>query len=112
MNEEFATLSGQLSSWPPKEELARVLTSAGLRVHIGRYSVRVEGCERSSFEQYGGDISQPCIVADAETTEKMITDSRLVSNALAAVGIRHRFEVYDGNDNLAAYFHHDWPDRR
>jgi len=110
MNEEFSTVSGQLSSWPTKEELARLLIAAGLRFHIGKYSVRVENCERFSFEQYGGDISEPCIVADAETTEKMISDSKLVSHALATVGIRHRFEVYDGNANLAAYFHHDWPE--
>jgi len=23
--------------------------------------------------------------------------------------LKHRFEVYDGNDNLAGYFHHKWP---
>jgi hypothetical protein len=110
MNDKFATLSGELSTWPSKEELAQALIDAGLRVYVGRYSVRVEDCESFSFEQYGGDISEPCIAADAETTEGMIKDGQRVSDALVAAGIKHRFEVYDGNSNLAAYFHHNWPE--
>lgn len=110
MNDKFATISGELSTWPSKEELAQALIAAGLRVYVGRYSVRVEDCESFSFEQYGGDISEPCIAADAETTEVMIKDGQLVSDALVAAGIRHRFEVYDGNNNLAAYLHHNWPE--
>jgi hypothetical protein len=109
MSEDFSLLAGQLSTWPSKDELATVLRGAGLRIYIGRYSIRVEDCERISFEEYGGDLSEPCIVASAQTTERMVQDAELVSHVLAGAGIRHRFEVYDGEENLAAYLHHDWP---
>ncbi len=39
----------------------------------------------------------------------MTQDAQLVSSALAAADIRHRFEVYDGNNNLAAYVDYEWP---
>ena len=110
MSDNFATLAGQLATWPSKDDLARVLQSAGLHIYVGRYSIRVEDCEHFSFEQYGGDLGDPVIDADAETVESLVRDSRLVSSALAAADLRHRFEVYDDNDNIAAYFHHRWPD--
>ena len=76
---------------------------------MGCYSIRVEDCEHFSFEQYGGDLGDPVIDADAETAESLVRDAGLVSSALAAADLAHRFEVYDGNDNLAAYLHHKWP---
>jgi hypothetical protein len=109
MSEASATMSGQLFKWPEKEALAATLASAGLNVQVGRYSVRVKDCEHFSFEQYGNDTSSPEISADAETTERMIQDTKIVSAALAQANIRHRFEVYDENDQLVAYVHHDWP---
>ena len=109
MSDNFATLHGQLDTWPSKERLAQVLLAAGLHVYVGRYSVRVEDCECFSFEQYGGDLGDPIIGADAETTEQMALDGQLVSNALAAAGIKHRFEIYDNERNLASYLHYDWP---
>jgi hypothetical protein len=39
----------------------------------------------------------------------MIREGGLVSNALARAGIKHRFEIYDENDRLAGYLHHEWP---
>ena len=109
MNDDFATVAGQLLPWPSQDQMAQVLRAAGLSVYVGHCSIRVEDCEHFSFEQFGGDLGDPCIGADAETTERMVQDARLVSNALAAAGIRHRFEVYDGDNNLAAYVHYEWP---
>ena len=109
MSDNFATLAGQLATWPSKDDLAGVQRSAGLHIYVGRYSVRVEDCEHFSFEQYGGDLGDPVIAADAETAEGLVRDARLVSSALASADLRHRFEIYDGNDNLADYLHHRWP---
>ena len=86
-----------------------MLQRAGLKVAVGRYAVRVEDCEHFSFEHYGGDLGDPAISADAEIPDVMIADGQRVSSALAAAGVRHRFEVYDVDDNLIAYLHHDWP---
>jgi hypothetical protein len=109
MNDEDALLSGQLSPWPSKDRLAEILRAAGLRIDVGRYAIRISDCEHFSFQHFGGDLGEPSIDADAETTERLIQDAQRVSGALATAGIRHRFEVYDGNDELAAYVHHDWP---
>ena len=109
MSNDFATLAGQLFTWPSKDQLAHVLRSAGLSIYVGRHSIRVEDCAHFSFEQFDGGLCDPCIGADAKTTKKMTQDAQLVSDALATVGIRHRFEVYDGNNILVAYVHYGWP---
>jgi hypothetical protein len=109
MSDDYAVLAGELSAWPSKEALAKVFRAAGLQIYEGRYSIRIENCEAFAFEEYGGDIGNPRIAADAKTVEKMTEDARLVSSALIAAGIRHTFEIYDGSNNLATYMHHDWP---
>jgi len=109
MSDDFSTLVGQLAIWPSKEALANILESSGLRIAVGRYCVRIEDCERFCFEQYGGDLGDPIIAAEAETADRLIRDAQRVSSALAAADLRHRFEIYDGNGHLAAYLHHRWP---
>ena len=49
--------------------------------------------------------------ADADNAESMLADAKLVSNALVNADIKHCFEVYDFNDKLVAYFHHEWPQK-
>jgi hypothetical protein len=90
--------------------MAAILRDAGLRLYVGPYSIRVEDCARFKFQEYGGDLGQPIIDASAETVEGMMQDGRLVSQALARAGVKHRFEVYDDDgDELAGYLHHGWP---
>lgn len=104
-------LCGECLPWPTKERLASVLRDGGLEVYVGSYSVRLLNSSdfTFSFEQYGGDICEPTISADAENAPAMIRGGKLVSAALAAAGIRHRFEIYDWNDVLVEYLHHGWP---
>ena len=105
-----AHLSGELASWPTKERLAKILCDGGLKVYVGRYSIRVENCSRFIFQEYGGDLGDPQIDAEADTVEEMILDGRLVSNALARAGLVHRFEIYQDDDSeMAGYLHHKWP---
>lgn len=33
----------------------------------------------------------------------------IFAEALSIAGIRHRYGVYVGNDELAAYHHYNWP---
>ena len=89
--------------------MAAILRDAGLTVAVGRYSVRVEDCSHFLFQNYGGDLGEPTIDADAESLEEMMRDGTLVSDALARAGIRHRFELYDAADAMVGYLHHDWP---
>ncbi len=106
-----ATLNGECSPWPAKERLAAVLRDAGIQIYSGPYSVQVRGDSAFSFsfEHYGGDICDPLIVADAVDADAMIRGGRLVSAALTAADIRHRFEVYDWTGRLVEYLQHGWP---
>lgn len=88
-----------------------MLAEAGLRVQLGRYALRVEDCEQFSFSDYGGDLGTPVLDAHAATVEVMLRDARLVSDALAHAGVRHRFEVYDQTMALRGYVHFAWPVR-
>jgi hypothetical protein len=104
-----AHIAGQLAVWPPKEQMATILCDGGLRIQVGRYSVRVEDCSHFVFQEYGGDLGDPSIDADADTVGEMMREGRLVSDALARAGVKHRFEIYDDSDKLAGYLHYDWP---
>lgn len=112
MQDDSATLAGELEVWPPQHEFVRILESSGLRVQVGRYAVRVVDCEHFSFENFGGDRGDPGINADAESAEVLLRDAKSVSLALASADLRHRFEVYDANDHMVAYLHHRWPLKR
>ena len=59
--------------------------------------------------ELGGDLGPGRVTAESDSTEKLIAFSRRVSKTLADAGVRHRFEIYSGADELAAYLHHDWP---
>lgn len=102
-------LSGQLEKWPTKTEMARLMKSAGFSVYVGRYSIRLQDCEHFAFQDYGGDLGDPQFDADASNLQKMLEDGGRVSAALTAADIRHRFELYNDNDELVGYLHHRWP---
>ena len=89
--------------------MTAILRDAGLDVTVGRHAVRIDDCAHFIFQEYGGDLGDPVVDADADTIEDMIRDVRLVSEALSCAGVKHRFEIYDNNNNLAAYLHHNWP---
>jgi hypothetical protein len=109
MSDCWAHIAGELAAWPSKEDMAAILRAAGLTVVVGRYSVRVEDCSSFSFEEFGGDLGDPIIEADADSVEELLRDANLVSEALRQAGIRHRFELYDDSGVLQGYVHHDWP---
>jgi hypothetical protein len=104
-----AHIAGQLAVWPTKDHIAMILRNGGLRIQVGRYSVRVEDCSHFVFQEYGGDLGDPSIDADADTVDEMIREGRLVSDALSRAGVKHRFEIYDDCNTLAGYLHHNWP---
>jgi hypothetical protein len=102
-------LFGQIDNWPSKKKMARLLGASGLSVIVGRYSIRIADCEHFIFQEYGGDLGEPVLDADASSLEQMFKDGGRVSAALAAANIRHRFELYNENEELVAYLHHRWP---
>lgn len=109
MLETWTRIYGEVDPWPSMSQMESILRAAGLEVYVGRYSIVVKDCESFSFEEYGGDLGDPCIVADAETADVAIRDAKLVSDALTKAGVRHCFSVEDEHQRLLAYLHHDWP---
>ena len=102
-------LYGQLERWPSKTEMARLTEAAGFTVYVGRYSIRLQDCEHFAFQEYGGDLGDPQFDADASTLEKMLEDGGRVSAAFVEADIRHRFKIYNDNDEMVGYLHHRWP---
>ncbi len=104
-----AVLSGQLASWPSKQDLAAILEAADVRVIVGAYSLCVANASHFVFQHLGGDFGEPQIDADAASVAEMLSDAARVSEALSKARIRHRFEIYDEDNALAAYLHWEWP---
>ena len=104
-----AHLYGELAPWPSVSRLAAILRAAGLRIYVGDYSIRVEDCSHFVFEEYGGDLGDPVIDADADSVAEMIREAGLVSAALTRANVRHRFEIHDNRPDMVGYLHHDWP---
>ena len=111
MKDNEAILFGELDPWPPKDDLAAVLSKGGLRVQSGRYSLRLEDCHHFLIQRMGDDLASPQIEATAPSADELARDARRVSEALAAAQIKHRFEIYGPNEMLEAYIHFRWPNR-
>lgn len=104
-----ARIAGELSVWPTKSQMIQIMREAGLDVYVGRYSIQVKDCSFFVFKEYGGDLGDPVIDADADSAEELLREGKLVSDALAKVKIRHRFEFYDHRPDMVGYLHYDWP---
>jgi hypothetical protein len=109
MPDTSAYLAGELEPWPTKDRMVALLRDAGLDFKEGRYSIRVEDCSHFIFEEYGGDLGDPQIDADADSLEQMMRDGKLISDILTHAGIKHRSEIYDDQNEMASYLHHEWP---
>jgi hypothetical protein len=106
---EYAHLCGELREWPDKDRMVSILSAAGMRVTLGRYSIRLDELSHFVFQGYGGDLGNPQIEADCETAELLKQEATRVSKALGAADIPHRFEIYGEGGEILHYLHHDWP---
>jgi hypothetical protein len=104
-----AHISGQIVDWPTKDQMVAILSNAGLRVYVGSCSIRVQNCSHFVFQEYGGDLGDSVVDAHADTVEDMMREGRLVSEALTRAAVKHSFEIYDDNNVLSGYLHHNWP---
>ena len=105
-----AYLAAELREWPSKDHMASILRAAGLRISVGQYSIRLDDFSHFVFAEYGGDLGEPCIEADASSPEALALEVQRVSSALSQASVVHRFEIYseDGGE-IRHYFHHAWP---
>lgn len=102
-------IAGELAEWPGKSELAKILRTGGLDITEGEYSIFVNDCSYFVFQEFGGDLGDPQIEAEADSLEIMLREGGMVSKVLAGAGIKHRFEIFDTEDNMVGYLHYDWP---
>jgi hypothetical protein len=103
-------LCGELTAWPDKDRMASILLSAGLKVGVHRYKIALDDFSHFAFTEYGGDLGEPQIEADADNAEELAANARRVSGALSNAGLVHRFEIYEyDHRDLLYYFHHGWP---
>ena len=106
----YAIICGEFREWPSKEELAAVFRAAGLRINVGRYSIRFRDMKHFSIQEYGGDLGPPQIEGAAFTPETLAHEAAIVSKVLARADVVHRFEIYREEDGeLVFYLHHRWP---
>lgn len=105
-----AGLYGHLAKWPTKGQMVSLLRSGGLSVSEGTYSIRIADFSHFVFQEYGGDLGDPQIDADAADAETLAAEAQRVSDILAKAGIAHRFEIYQADDEQMTHcFQHNWP---
>jgi hypothetical protein len=114
---EGARLAGQLLTPLPPPELAAALRGVGTSQAEARESSHYTGGVYVSlpvddevfFALEHIEHAEYLAVADADEAGPLRAVASRISAALARLGIRHRFELYDAGDELMAYLHHAWP---
>lgn len=79
-----------------------------MTVVVGRYSIRIRDFENFGFGVYGGDLGEPVFAAEARSLNILRHEAERVSDALRKEGYRHRIELYDDENVLVGYLHHEW----
>jgi hypothetical protein len=98
------SVDGEIDSQLARKDLARVLTDAGLAVEDSAYALRLRlDGERVEFTR-DDDGYVLCSGFDTPESRAQLPD---FSVALGRLGLRHRFEIYEG-DELVDYLHHAW----
>jgi hypothetical protein len=115
MADDWSQLAGEIASVLDLDQMAASLVRQGIRVQVrascqyegGRYIRVYEGAVDFSLERTREE--EFLARADATSVDQMDNAAARVSRALAALDVRHAFEVYDGEGQLVRYLHHRWP---
>ena len=108
-------LAGQLLTPLPPAGLAAALRGAGVEAEARESSLCTGGVYVSLcagevfFTLEHVEHAEHLARADADDAGPLRAVASRVSAALARLGIRHRFELYDRTDELMTYLHHAWP---
>jgi hypothetical protein len=102
--DDEVSVAGEIDSGLARAELARVLAQAGFEAEAGVYAMRLRlAGERVEFTR---DEVGYILCSGFETPESRALLPEF-SAALGRLGLRHRFEVCEG-DELVGYLHHQW----
>jgi len=100
------TIYGEFPDTHSPAALGNALQRQGLDVRIDSHCVRICDLGYFKLEVFDGVVSAD---GDFETVEEAISEVKLVSSALTSARIRHRFTVFDDNDQEVAHFAYDYP---
>jgi hypothetical protein len=108
VDDDFAIAYGELPLAVSVPKLRAVLRSCGLTPSEGdTHHVSVRECSHFVFREDGKGAF--ILSADAETLMELERDAALVSTALTAGGIAHRFELHAADDTFyKALSHGKW----
>ena len=113
-DQEDAHLAGQVMTHLGLDRFAAELRTGGFAAEAresmafsgGRY-IRIYNNDFTFEHIEGGEYLAR---AYDVTTPPIIETASRVSKYLRSLDMRHRFEVYEPCDDLACYFHHNWPE--
>jgi hypothetical protein len=98
------SVDGEIDSALPRKGLLRVLADAGLATEDSAYALRLRiAGERVEFTR--DDVGY--ILCSGFDTPESRAQLPEFSAALGRLDLRHRFEIYEGDD-LVDYLHHAW----
>ncbi|MDP2355444.1 MAG: hypothetical protein Q8M31_05210 [Beijerinckiaceae bacterium] len=104
MSDADVSVDGEIDSQLPRTDLARLLAGAGLATEDSAYALRLRlAGERVEFTR--DDVGY--ILCSGFDTPESRSQLPEFSAALGRLDLRHRFEIYEGND-LVDYLHHAW----
>ena len=86
-----------------------MLRGAGLKLKVGKFSLRLTDFGHFVNREYGGDLGEPQFDVDGDDVVALTEFCDQVSKVLAANELRHRFEIYSDEGDLVTYLHHRWP---
>ncbi|MFN3888905.1 MAG: hypothetical protein ACK4MV_00805 [Beijerinckiaceae bacterium] len=104
MSDADVSVVGEIDSVLPRKELAGLLAGAGFAVEDSAYALRLRlAGERVEFTR---DEVGYILCGGFDTPESRAQLPEF-SAALSRLDLRHRFEIYEGDD-LVDYLHHGW----
>ena len=104
MSDADVSVDGEIDSALPRKDLLRVLADAGLATEDSAYALRLRlAGERVEFTR--DDVGY--ILCSGFDTPESRAHLPEFSAALGRLDLRHRFEIYEGDD-LVDYLHHSW----
>jgi hypothetical protein len=109
-------LAGQVLTPLPPPDLAAALRGEGVDaearesvLYTGGVYVSLPIDDEVYFTLEHIEDAEYLARADADEAEPLRAAASRASAALARLGIRHRFELYDKTDEVMTYLHHAWP---
>jgi hypothetical protein len=113
MSHDSWQLFGGIDYGKPIEVLTALLKQANLPavLHESSYSVsshKLRVGDEMEFERI--EFDEYLIGGSSESLEKLFDLAQRVSAQLTTLDLRHRLEIYDGEDCLTHYLHHRWPE--